>query len=443
MSPRDLRRVLVLDGQTNQALACVRSLGRAGYTVFLASQHRWPLGAWSRYVSAHHRLSGETPAAFADLRRVAASWGIGTVLPLTERACVLCNMERDEWEQAGMIVGCDTSERLSLAFDKAQTIEIAGDSGVNVPRTMIPASVADIRSAAETFAFPCIVKARSSHVWNGASFTSDPGPRYVSRPSDLEAAVLGAKQGRTWPLIQEVVGGTGKGAFALFDHGNPIAWFGHERLRDVRPTGAGSSLRRSVSLDARVREPAERLLRAMKWHGPAMVEFRDDGVTDPWLMEVNGRFWGSLQLAVAAGVDFPRLWVELLHGQRVRPVKAYDEGVTVRWVWGDVKRMLTIARGRPRGYTGAYPSLRQGLVELFGRQPAGTQSEMWQATDPWPAVGEWVQGLIELGTRSTARRVVQRAAPPPVAVGPPVRQDAIDSRGATETTSRVGRGVGG
>jgi len=32
--------VLVLDGQTNQALACVRSLGRAGYDVLVASDRR-------------------------------------------------------------------------------------------------------------------------------------------------------------------------------------------------------------------------------------------------------------------------------------------------------------------------------------------------------------------------------------------------------------------
>ena len=402
------RPVLVLDGQTNQALACVRSLGRAGHKVYLASHYRWPLARWSRFVSGHHRLAGETLAAFAELRRIAAEWGVGVVLPLTERACLLCNSERDAWKAAGMTLGCATEDMLSLAFDKARTIEVAHRAGVNVPRTIVPASVADVRTAAESLTFPCIVKARSSHVWNGSTFISDPGPRFVARPEQLEAVVLGAKQGATWPLIQEVVGGVGKGAFALFDRGAPVAWFGHERLRDVRPTGAGSSLRRSIALDARVRDPAERLLRAMRWHGPAMVEFRDDGVNDPWLMEVNGRFWGSLQLAVAAGVDFPRLWVDLLNGRSVTPVESYREGVTVRWVWGDVKRILTIARGRPRGYTGAYPTLRGGLAEVLGRQPEGTRSEMWDPADPWPALGEWVQGLIELGARSAARRVTAR-----------------------------------
>src|SRR5213076_2792369 len=162
-----------------------------------------------------------------------------------------------------------------------------------------------------------------------------------------------------------------------------LAWFAHERLRDVRPSGSGSSLRRSVALDPRLQTRAERLLCEMQWHGPAMVEFRDDGTGAPWLMEVNGRFWGSLQLSIAAGRDFPRLWIEILTAKPVQPPAAYREGVTLRWLWGDVKRLLHILAGRPAGYPGAYPSVAEGLREMFGRQPPGTRLEVWDPTDPW------------------------------------------------------------
>lgn len=416
-------RILVLDGQTNQALACVRSLGRAGHTVFVASEYRWPIGRWSRFVHGSHRLDGETLESFAELRRVAIEWRIDTVLPQTERACLLLNIHRDEWENAGIAVGCATEGVLARAFDKARSIEIAESCGVNVPRTVVPSSIADVREAAATLTFPCIVKARSSHVWTGSTFITDSGPRYVADPEDLEAVVLGAQQGHRWPLIQEVVPGVGKGAFALFDHGTPVAWFAHERLRDVRPSGAGSSLRRSAALDPRVRAPAERLLRAMRWHGPAMVEFRDDGISDPWLMEVNGRFWGSLQLAIAAGVDFPRLWVDLLRNGHVDPAPDYEEGVTLRWLWGDVKRLVTIARGRPPGYRGVFPTFADGVREIFGAQPRGTRSEMWQSTDPWPALGEWIQGACEFASRGIDRHASRRAsASRPAASAPGVRE---------------------
>jgi predicted ATP-grasp superfamily ATP-dependent carboligase len=196
--------------------------------------------------------------------------------------------------------------------------------------------------------------------------------------------------------VQAYVPGRGAGVFALCDRGRVLAWFAHERLRDVRPSGSGSSVRRSVPLSPRLREPAERLLASMEWHGPAMVEFRDEDGQPPCLMEVNGRFWNSLQLAIEAGVDFPRLWLAVLRGEHVTPPAAYAEGVTVRWLWGDVKRLLYVLAGPPRGCPMTYPTVWQGMREVLGPQTPASRLEVWQRGDPWPAVGEWVQGAREL-----------------------------------------------
>src|SRR2546421_632895 len=321
-------RVLVLDGQTTQGLACVRSLGRAGHSVYVASPLRRPLAAWSRYCRAHFRLGDETIAGFATLRAWAQMQGVRIVLPQLERSC---------------------------------------------------------------------------H-----------GARYVPDPASLEAAVAACRRGEAWPVIQGIVAGRGKGVFALCDRGEPVAWFGHERLRDVRPSGSGSSLRRSIPLDPRLRDPAARLLAAMAWHGPVMVEFRDDGAGEPSLIEVNGRFWGSLELAIASGVDFPKLWVELLRGERVAATTPYESGVTVRWGWGDGKRLLYVVAGAPPGCPEPYPSVLQGLREVLGPQPAGTRSETWRPDDRWPSVGEWMQGIGGLGgvVRTTVARILRRAPPP-------------------------------
>jgi hypothetical protein len=130
-----------------------------------------------------------------------------------------------------------------------------------------------------------------------------------------------------------------------------------------------------------------------------MVEFRDDGGAEPYLIEVNGRFWTSLQLAIEAGVDFPRLWAAVLSGEPIDGAPGYVTGKTVRWLWGDVKRFMFILAGPPPGYTGAFPGRWQGMRELFGAQPPGTRLEIWQVSDPWPAVGEWVEGVGELLAR--------------------------------------------
>src|SRR5688572_19481145 len=115
-------RILILDGHTNQALACVRSLGKAGFTVLVASHKRFPLGGWSRYCAGRFVLADQSVDAFASMREWARQQGVGIVLPLTERSCVLCNEERTQWEELGMTVGCGPDEMLQSAFDKELTL---------------------------------------------------------------------------------------------------------------------------------------------------------------------------------------------------------------------------------------------------------------------------------------------------------------------------------
>jgi predicted ATP-grasp superfamily ATP-dependent carboligase len=388
--------VLVLDGHTTQALACVRSLGRAGYPVYVAGVRRWPLAAASRHCRGSRRLDGETLTSFTALRAWARRRGIRLVLPLTERSCLLCVADAAAWRADGIELGCGPEDMLLGAFDKAQSLRRAAELGIAIPPSRFPTSLPDFGLAAQELGYPCVVKARFSYAWHDGVLLADPGVAYVASPNELTPAVLARRQGPHWPLIQRYVPGSGKGVFALCDHGDPVAWFAHQRLRDVRPSGSGSSLRRSVPIDPRLQQLAVTFLKDRAWHGPAMLEFRDDGVTSPWLMEVNGRFWGSLQLAIAAGVDLPLLWVRILTQQPIAAPSGFRPDVTLRWLWGDMKRLLFIAAGPPTGFPGPYPRLWQGLREVFGPQPAGTHSETWDVHDPWPALAEWVQGLAEL-----------------------------------------------
>lgn len=395
LAKRDIR-ILTLDGHTNQALACVRSLGRAGYTVFVASHQRLPLGMWSRYCRGSFHQAGQTIEAFSSTLEWASEHSVDIVLPMTERSCRLLNAERERWEKSGITVGCAPNEMLTRAFDKAETLRLAEECGVRIPPTRYPTSLAECFEAAEEVGLPCIVKPRRSNAWNGKEFSSVLTPLYINRREELQNALEACRQGGGWPLIQGYVEGQGKGVFALCRNGRSIAWFAHERLRDTRPTGSSSSLRRSIFLDDRLLEPAEDLLAAMEWHGPAMVEFKDDGSNQPCLMEVNGRFWGSLQLGIDAGIDFPLMWVSILEGESVSAAMHYEEGTTLRWLWGDVKRLIWILRGAPAGFPGTYPTVGQGLRELLGPQPEGTRLEMWRRNDPLPAIGEWVQGTRDL-----------------------------------------------
>jgi len=172
-----------------------------------------------------------------------------------------------------------------------------------------------------------------------------------------------------FPLIlQERIDGPGLGVFACYRGGRPIAWFSHRRLREKPPWGGVSVLCESAPVPADARRYATQLLEDLQWDGVAMVEFKQDARDGtPMLMEINPRFWGSLQLAIDAGVDFPVLLVE---GGGDEP-PAYRTGVRSRWFWGDVDALLlrlTAGRQAPPALDGD-GKLRAALRWLALWQP--------------------------------------------------------------------------
>ena len=125
-----------------------------------------------------------------------------------------------------------------------------------------------------------------------------------------------------------------------YQNGNPVAAFSHKRIREKPPSGGVSVFRESAPLDPLALEFSEKLLDVLNWNGIAMVEFKiDERDNRPKLMEINGRFWGSLQLAIDAGVDFPALLVKSITDTIPKNYE-YRVGVKTRWLWGDIDALL-------------------------------------------------------------------------------------------------------
>jgi len=201
-------------------------------------------------------------------------------------------------------------EQLLVAHDKAETIRIAKSCGVACPITIIPESLDELDQISKTIAYPVVVKPRSKVSWIGdRSFVYKVTDRnFVSCSEKLISLYREIHRTSPFPLIQEVIVGEGIGFFALMAKGIPKAVFGHRRLREYPLSGGTSSYRESY-LDQELEEQGRKILEVLQWDGVAMVEFKRDKRDGKYkLMEINGRWWGSLPLAVAAGVDFPRLY---------------------------------------------------------------------------------------------------------------------------------------
>jgi predicted ATP-grasp superfamily ATP-dependent carboligase len=397
-------RVLVLDGNENQAVACVRSLAGAGHRVMVGSDSPWSKAGWSRSCSGRFSYPSPQADAGAFVERIAseAARETGTlVLPMTERTTLPLSTDRERIYAAGGRMVLPPHEILARAFDKQQTTRLAESLGLAVPSTAAISSEADVRERVHDLRFPVIVKPRSSEErMAGGQARTTGAPLYARNEKELLRAWNTISKRCRAALVQEFTDGSGAGYFALMRDGEPRAEFAHRRVRDVRPTGSGSAVRVSVSADGPVREQGLAVLKALKWHGVAMVEFRVRPDGTPVFLEVNGRFWTSLALAVHAGADFPALLAEMAEHGDVEPPGPYRAGVRCRWLLGDARHLAEVWRGAPGEFPGVFPGRWATLAAVL-TPVAGTYHDNFTVNDPLPELGDW----IDFAMRRVPRRV--------------------------------------
>ena len=385
--------IFVLDGNENQAVACVRSLARAGHSVVVGSTFSWSKAGWSRYANGSftHPSPELDPLAFVKHIATEIQKHPPTlILPMTELSMLPLSEHRDLIFSAGGKLVMPSHSTVLKAFDKQHTTSLAASLGIATPHTWLINSPADAEQLAEAIHYPIILKPRSSNQLNeDGKLRASGKPLYASNAQEFRSAYASIAHRSPSTLAQEFVEGIGSGYFALMREGEVRAEFFHRRIRDVRATGSGSSLRVSIPPQPELRSAGLAILQALKWHGVGMVEFRVRPDGRPVFVEVNGRFWTSLPLAIHAGVDFPALLVKMAESGDVVSPANYCEGVRSRWFLGDVQHLVDTFAGPPAGFPGNFPKRLPTLLN-FLKPVSGTYHDNFTIDDPLPEVGDWL-----------------------------------------------------
>ena len=336
---------VILDGNTKSSLAATRSLGRHGLQVAVGSDSEESLSSKSRYCrqrfaypSPHRDPGGFLETLITFLRGTRNP----VLLPMTDVTMHEVLRNRSEIEKYCVIPFSDHDHYLK-ASDKAHIYRISESLGIPIPRTFYVQKFEDpsrVIREVEPFGYPLVLKPFRSRIqWNGEWTGVE--VKYAYTVEELRALTL-EEPFSSWPyLIQERVEGPGFGIFLLMEKNKVLAWFAHQRIREKPPSGGVSVLCKSIEPPGDSLAMSVRLLQELEWRGVAMVEFKYDRKTDcPKIMEINPRFWGSLQLAVSAGVDFPYLLFLLATGQPVPKQPTYKIGLKSRWELGDFDHMM-------------------------------------------------------------------------------------------------------
>jgi predicted ATP-grasp superfamily ATP-dependent carboligase len=388
-------RILITDGNERAALAAARSLVCAGHAVQVTAPTRASLAGASRGVKSRALASDplQDPAAYAaELGAVARQEGTDILLPMTDPS-VEAVLEHRSALPPEVIVPLPDLATYRAASDKARVLELARASGFGVPETHIIPAAGEWDAALSAAAFPVFIKPHRSVVTiNGMRRKT--GVSLVADRAACRRALAALPRAAFPVLLQQPVSGVGEGFFALRWGGRTVATFAHRRLREKPPGGGVSVYRESIQLDERLAGPGARLLEALNWQGVAMVECkREEATGRQVIMEVNGRFWGSLQLAIDAGVDFPALLVRCAAGETVADFRRYRVGVRSRWFWGDVDHLYLRLRDKGQG------SRLKAVLDFLRVHPGRDRSEIWRWRDPAPFIVEtlqWVQRVASV-----------------------------------------------
>jgi predicted ATP-grasp superfamily ATP-dependent carboligase len=378
----NMASVLVTDGHFRKTLAVVRSFGRKGISVTVGERTLFNTSFFSKYCVK--RLVYPSPRRFPNqfigfLLKEIKKNHYDCLFPMEEETLLSMAKYHSEISQYTYLLSPDL-KKIEFARDKKNLMQFAETHGIPTPKTFqIPPSLTlPLKGGGEggdadlsSIPIPAVIKPRIS----SGSF----GIVYVKRQEDLIPSYKSVHGQYPFPIIQEWIP-DGEGTFglsALFDEASNIkAAFVHKKLRMYPVQGGPSTLREGVE-HPQIMELGLSLLKSLNWVGVGMVEFKvdpRDGI--PKLMELNPRFWGSLQLAIISGVDFPYLILKMARRESFEPILNYTVGKRCRWLLlGDILHFLN----NPHRF-----HLHPSFFQFFD---PNTSYDIISKDDPFPVIG--------------------------------------------------------
>lgn len=319
-------KVLVTDGRSKASLAIVRSLGKKKVDVTAANDYLINPTFFSKYAKNHviYPSPEKHPDLFiAEMYKLIKKEKFNVVIPVRDASTMLFSKYKNIFSNyTNMPI--PNYDAIITGRDKAQTVKVAMENNIPCPETYFIENE-DVNKIKARLKFPVIIKPRESS-----------GSRGIVYVESAERFIDEYKKVRCYYekiMVQEYIP-HGRGhysACALFNQNSePRASFVYKEIRQFPITGGPATFSESVERADIIRYFLK-LLKAMKWQGVAHADFLiDPRDNKPKLLEINPRFWTSLNLAILSGVDFPYLLYKMGIEGDVKPVNNYRIGVKMR-----------------------------------------------------------------------------------------------------------------
>ncbi len=339
--------VIVLGVDTQIGLSIVRELGEHGVVVIGIGRNNSAVGLSSRHLSHGYIHSERDDGLIKLILDLARRHDAPYVMTVSEGDILFLNRHREQLADVKLLI--PDLGIIETVIDKHRVYKLAESIGMRIPRAVDPnesnGAVPD-----GMLRFPVVLKwaypnrAQPLLCERKLAFHK---AEYCQNDAELQSALARYAPICYYPLVQEYAAGQGLGHMIYMHQGEPVLRFQHLREHEWPPEGGYSTQCQSLPVEANPELMAQSvaLLREVGWDGPAMVEYRFDTATgSAVLMEINGRFWGSLPLAYHSGARFAwLLYILKGRGDEVPPdAGKYRAGVVCRFGLAETKRLLRI-----------------------------------------------------------------------------------------------------
>ena len=328
------RKVLILGHDTRSFLSVIRSLGRYGCEVHAGDCPPNSPALFSRYIKKIHFMPEYGASAERwkkTLTAILEKESFDLVVPCHDENIIPLQSNRAFFEKMARIYLLDDSV-FELASNKCKATMHAQALGIPVPNFVIIKNEGNVGNIKAQISFPAVMKPVFSFTADNIKSRNE--VRIIRDAEEFSAAMEFMPSDQDI-LLQEYFEGRGTGVEVLARDGEILFAFQHIRIHES-PLGV-SAYRKSVPLNGELFIASQKLLKSIGYSGVAMLEFKVNERTKEWkFIEINGRFWGSLPLAVSAGADFPRFLYEVLLGKREEFIQNYKTDIYCRNLTMDI-----------------------------------------------------------------------------------------------------------
>jgi predicted ATP-grasp superfamily ATP-dependent carboligase len=384
-------KVLLTGGEHFGGLAATRALARAGLETVAAVTGDSSYAARSRFAAGRVHVPDPAAGALPFVHALAAAaerLEVDVVLPGTDVALAALAAHAEVFP-ATVALGVCSPATVERATTKTLFSELAAAAGILVPPTQTIArdELAGPQGAGVTF--PVVLKTVRSDVEDRDGTLVHAGAFYVEDAEQLGEVVRNLP-GDAW-LVQPYVSGELIAVAGVALGGTVIAAI-HQVAERIWPADCGGSSYAITIPPNPTREAGvRRLVAEVGWTGIFQLQLLRSG-NDEFLIDFNPRLYGTLELATAAGINLPVLWVDLLRGVEPDRPPNYRVGVRFRAGWKDLRALAQIGRD------GRWREAAAGIVPR-----PDTCHPVLSWSDPGPALAGVGRIMREVGARAAAR----------------------------------------